>query len=341
MLTPAELRARIARLPRLPGFAVTPTLLQDLPRLSRTLAGPRILVKRDDLTGFAFGGTKVRALEFRLADCQARGCDALVFTNVGQSNQARLAAAACRRLGWKMVLVKTGLADEPRQGNLLLDHLLGAEVIATGTDDPNACLEVLDGVLDGLRRRGYRPYDASREAYWMPAGTISFAEATLELLEQLQALDVQADHMVIVAGSSAAGLALAAKLLGVPVRVHAVSVTESSAALRARAVAYARAACELLGLPPVLQEDDLCLHDEYVGAGYQVATPEAVAAIRQAARAEGLLLDPIYTGRGFAALLGAIRDGHIRAGEVAVFVHTGGLPALFAYDKALLSLPDN
>jgi 1-aminocyclopropane-1-carboxylate deaminase/D-cysteine desulfhydrase-like pyridoxal-dependent ACC family enzyme len=163
----------------------------------------------------------------------------------------------------------------------------------------------------------------------------------LELGDQLRALDAQPDHVFVVAGTSAAGLALAGKLLGTAYRVHAVSVTESSAVLLAREVAFARYVCDLLDLPGTLESEDICLHDEYVGAGYGVATPEAVAALRQAARAEGLFLDPIYTGRAFAALLGAVRAGHVLAGEVAVFVHTGGLPALFAYADAMLALPDD
>src|SRR5919108_4998592 len=179
-------------------FVLGPTPLEPMPRLSETLGGPRILVKRDDLTGFAFGGNKVRAIEFRMADVQSKGCDAFVLVNIGQSNHARLHAAACTRLGMKMVIVKPGPQGEVPQGNLLLDRILGVEIIETGTTDGEALERILDDVLADLRRRGYTPYASTREPFSRLAGTIAFTEATIELMQQLEAIGATADHLFLV-----------------------------------------------------------------------------------------------------------------------------------------------
>ena len=337
-LSPDQLRERIGRLPRIPGFALTPTPLEALPRLSAALGGPRLLLKRDDLTGFAFGGNKVRALEFRMADLRAKGCDTLVLVNIGQSNHARLHAAACRRLGLEMVLVKPGPAGERAQGNLLLDRMLGVEIVEAGTTDPAALDRLLDETLAGLRRRGHVPYVHTRDPFSPVAGTVAFAEATIELLDQLRALAIAADHVFLVAGSSAAGLALGGKLLGAGYAVHPVSVSSGAEATLRQEVDLARRACAALGLPAVVGEGDFCVHADYVGEGYGRTPPETLDAIRRAARVEGVFLDPVYTGKAFAGLIGEIRRGHVRAGETVVFVHTGGLPIIFAYDDVLATL---
>jgi len=337
-LTPAELRACIARMPRIRGFALTPTPLEDLPRLSAALGGPRILMKRDDLTGFAFGGNKVRAIEFRMADVKARGCDAFVLVNIGQSNHARLHSAACQRLGLKMVIVKPGPKNERVQGNLLLDRMLGVEIVETGTTDSAELERILDEVLADLRRRGYTPYASTREPFSPLAGTIAFAEAAIELLDQLAALGASADHVFLVGGTSSAGLALGGKLLGAGYRVHPISVGGAKPALLRREVELSNRVCELLDLPPAMTEADFCVHDEYVGDRYGSTPPETLEAIRMAARVEGVFLDPVYTGKAFSGLIGEIRKGHVRSGETAVFVHTGGLPIIFAYDDVLANL---
>src|SRR5690348_10582540 len=173
-----EIQERIGRLPRV-RLAFTPTPLEEVPRLSAALGGPRILIKRDDLTGFAFGGNKVRAMEFRLAHVLANGYTAFVLVNIGQSNHARLHASACARLGIKMVIVKPGPKDERVQGNLLLDKMVGAEIVEAGTTDPAELEKILDETLEDLRRRGYNPYASTREPFSPIAGTIAFTEASI------------------------------------------------------------------------------------------------------------------------------------------------------------------
>ncbi len=337
-LTPAELRERVAKVPRIRGFALTPTPLEDLPRLAQAIGGPRILMKRDDLTGFAFGGNKVRAIEFRMADVQAKGCDAFVLTNIGQSNHARLHSAACQRLGIKMVIVKPGPKNERIQGNLLLDHMLGVEIVEVGSKDHDVVERTLDEVLADLRKRGYTPYASTREPFSRLAGTVAYAEATIELLDQVAAAGASVDHVFVVGGTSAAGLALGGKLLGAPFRVHPVSVGATRERLLEQELELSNRVCGLLDLPPLMTEADFCIHDEYVGAEYGDAPPATLEAIKLAARVEGVFLDPVYTGKAFSGLIGEIRKGAVGKGETVVFVHTGGLPIIFAYDEVLARL---
>ena len=334
-LTATEIRARIARLPRV-KLAFTPTPLEEVPRLSEALGGPRILIKRDDLTGFAFGGNKVRAMEFRLAHVQANGYDAFVLVNIGQSNHARLHAAACTRLGIKMVVVKPGPKGERVQGNLLLNHITGAEIVEAGTTDHAELERILDETLEDLRRRGYKPYASTREPFSPIAGTIAFTEAAIELRDQLAAAGVERCHVFLVGGTSSAGLALGGKLLDAPYHVHAVSVGGSKEDLLKTEVRLSnRVATEVLDLPPIMSEGDFSAYDDYVGSRYGDATAEVIEAIRLVGRTEGIFLDPVYTGKAMSGLIGEIRKGHVRKGETAVFVHTGGTPIIFAYDEVL------
>jgi 1-aminocyclopropane-1-carboxylate deaminase/D-cysteine desulfhydrase-like pyridoxal-dependent ACC family enzyme len=333
-----QIRERIARLPRV-RLALTPTPLEETPRLARALGGPRIFFKREDLTGFAFGGNKVRAMEFRLAHVQANGYDAFVLVNIGQSNHARLHASACARLGIKMVIVKPGPKDERVQGNLLLDRMVGAEIVETGTSDPTELEHILDATLDDLRRRGYKPFASTREPFSPISGTIAFAEASIELLDQLAAAEVTCSRIFLVGGTSAAGLGLGGKLLGANYQVNAVSVGGSKDALRGQLLTLSnRVAQEVLDLPPVMTGDDYAVFDEYVGDRYGQATEATLEAIRLAARTEGIFLDPVYTGKALSGLIGEIRNGNVGKDETVVFVHTGGTPIIFAYDELLANL---
>jgi 1-aminocyclopropane-1-carboxylate deaminase/D-cysteine desulfhydrase-like pyridoxal-dependent ACC family enzyme len=337
LLTADEIRARVARLPRIP-FATVPTPLEECPRLSAALGGPRVLVKRDDLTGFAFGGNKVRAIEFRMADVRAKGCDAFVLVNIGQSNHARLHSAACVRLGLHMTIVKPSPAGEEVNGNLLLDRMLGVEIVeAHGRNSE----EVLDETLARLRAEGRTPYASTREPFSRLAGTVAFTEASIELRDQLRAAGVtERDrvHVFLVGGTSSAGLALGGKLLGAGWRVHAVSVGGSAESVTQMELDLSRRAAALLDLPAALDPGDFDVHDQYVGARYGDAPPATLAAIKLAARTDAIFLDPVYTGKAFSGLAGEVQAGHIGKDDVAVFVHTGGLPIIFAYHDVLKSL---
>jgi 1-aminocyclopropane-1-carboxylate deaminase/D-cysteine desulfhydrase-like pyridoxal-dependent ACC family enzyme len=340
-LSPDEIRARVARLPRLP-FAFLPTPLEEAPGITAALGGPRVLVKRDDLTGFAFGGNKVRALEFRMADVRAKGCDAFVLVNIGQSNHARLHSAACTRLGLHMTIVKPSPADEEVTGNLLLDRMLGVEIVEAHGRETET---VLDETLDRLRAEGRTPYASTREPFSRLAGTVAYTEASIELRDQLRAAGVgegQRVHVFLVGGTSAAGLALGSKLLGAPWRVHAVSVGGDADSVRRMVLDLAERAATLLDLPARVGASDVDVHDQYVGDRYGATPPTTLEAIKLAVRTDAIFMDPVYTGKAFSGLVGEVRAG-MRAGnvsrdDVAVFIHTGGLPIIFAYHEVLKDL---
>lgn len=337
LMSPDEIKERVRRLPRVP-LAFVPTPLEACPKLTQALGGPKLLMKRDDLTGFAFGGNKVRAMEFRMADVLAKGCNALVLVNIGQSNHARLHSAACARLGLHMTIVKPSPADEEVTGNLLLDRLTGAEIVeAHGRSSE----EVLDETLARLRAEGYTPYASTREPFSNLAGTVAYTEASIELRDQLRAAGIGPDqrvHLFLVHGTSAAGLALGGKLLGANWRVHAVSVGGEAAAVRAMELDRAGRVSKLLDLPTTIEESEFDVHDQYVGGRYGATPATTLEAIRLAARTDAIFLDPVYTGKAFSGLIGEVRAGRVPADDVVVFVHTGGLPIIFAYHEVLKDL---
>ena len=335
-LTPDELRARVARLPRIP-FAFTPTPLEAAPKLAQELGRDQLFIKRDDLTGFAFGGNKVRGLEFTMADARAKGCDAFLVTNIGQSNHARLYSAACARLGMKMVIVKPSAPDEEVNGNLLLDRILGVEIVeAHGRD----IQEALDETVARLKREGYTPYVSTRDPDFGVCRTTAYLDASLELLEQLRAagVDPARVHLFLVHGNSSAGLALGGKLLGVGWRVHAVSVGGSAESVVKMHVDLGARVAARLELPAALDASDFDVHDQYVGDRYGHAAPWVLEAIKLLARSDAIFCDPVYTGKALSGLIGEIRGGRVPADAVPVFVHTGGLPIIFAYHDVLKDL---
>ena len=335
-LSPDEIRAHVARLPRIP-FAFTPTPLEAAPKLAAALGRDRLFVKRDDLTGFAFGGNKVRALEFRMADARAKGCDAFTVTNIGQSNHARLHSAACTRLGMKMVIVKPSPADEEVTGNLLLDRMLGVEIVEAHGRKVD---EALDEVDKRLRAEGFTPYHSTREPFSRLSGTVAYLEASIELRDQLVAagVDTSRTHLFLVHGTSAAGLALGGKLLGLGWRVHAVSVGGTAEAVVKMELDQAARVADLLDLPARLEPDEFDVHDAYVGTRYADVTPATLEAIKLAARTDAIFCDPVYTGKALSGLIGEVRAGRVPAGDTAVFIHTGGLPIIFAYHDVLKGL---
>jgi len=332
------LSERIAALPRV-YLAHLPTALEEMLRLREALGpdAPRLFVKRDDATGLAFGGNKVRHLEFRLGDIRAKGADTLVVANVAQSNHARLHTALAARFGLTSYILKLPSAkDAPVNGNLLLDHILGAKIVEASSADPAVVERELDALVARLEAEGRRVYNVPRDRFSKVAGTCGYLLAALELLDQLAGAGARADHIFMAAGSSTAGLALAGKLLGAAYRVHPVSVGADRAAVEAQVCGLANAVAEHLGFAARLTPDDITVHDEYVGERYGVPTPAGLEAMRLAGRREGLILDPVYTAKALSALIDQVRRGAIGRDETAVFVHSGGLPIVFAYSEEVL-----
>ena len=339
LLAPAtadEIRARVARLPRVP-LALLPTPLHELPRLARMLGLGRLLVKRDDLTGLAFGGNKVRNLEFRLADAQAQAADTIVAGLEAQSNSARQTTAAANLLGMRTVLLLRTERDWDWQGNLLVDRLLGAEVRLLEGVDGAGLDRALVEAADELRHQGRRPYVMNHAPAFALGSALAYTLCTLEIVEQTAALGLEPTHLYMASGNKGhAGLVLGRLLLGK--RFQTVAISQRRGDDRRSGAAHgAREAAAALGWQVDVADDEVESFDDYVGPGYGQPSPAALEAIDLAARLEGLLLDPVYTGKAMAGLIDHARQGRLGQDSVVVFVHTGGLPALFAFKDELLS----
>ena len=325
-------------LPRFP-LATLPTPLHEANRLREALGGPdrcpRILIKRDDLTGLAFGGNKVRKLEFLVGDALEKGATTLITCGAAQSNHARAAAAAAVAAGLRAILVL--YPSEPRQepqGNLLLDLLLGAEIrwIESGAGRDAA----IRAVAGEVRAGGELPYESPVGGSG-PIGAAGYMTMTIELKAQLAELAADPGWLYFASGSGGtqAGIALAARLLEMPYRVLGVLDSPDSPELQTRMLDAAHGAAALVGSDLRLTPADLAPLDGYFGEGYAVPTPEADAAILLLARTEAIFLDPVYSAKAMSALLEHIRTGQIEPNETVVFVHTGGTPALFAAAQRL------
>jgi D-cysteine desulfhydrase family pyridoxal phosphate-dependent enzyme len=325
MLTDAVPRVRFAQLP---------TPIEELPRLSAALGGPRLLVKRDDLTGLAAGGNKTRKLEFSVGEARRQGADTLVTIGAVQSNHARQTAAAAARCGLRCVLVLGGAPPATARGNLLLDRLLGAEVVFTGGRERE---EVAQEVVAAQRAAGHRPFlipvGASDEI-----GAAGFVAAAEELAGQLVERQLRVNRIVVASSSygTQAGLCLGVKALGLGVQVAGVAIDSRRAEVQAGVAALAGRTARRLGLDVAVDPGEVVAFDGYLGGGYAVMGEPEREAIRLAAGEEGLLLDPVYTGRAMAGLVDLVRRGTFAAGETLLFWHTGGTPALDAYAEGLL-----
>ncbi len=319
------------KIPRL-LFAHLPTPVEALPRLSAELKGPRLFIKRDDQTGLALGGNKTRKLEFLLAEAQANGARTLITAGAVQSNHCRQTAAAAARFGLGCILVLAGDPPEQASGNLLLDDLLGAEVVWTTRAERDAALKrIFDEAWSAGRRPYLIPYGGSN-----PTGAAAYAYALQELKGQMP----QADWIVFPSssGGTQAGLVLGARLENWTGRILGISVDEPAEVLRARVAKLAEETSELFGARLSFSPEEVLVNSDYLGGGYGVMGAREKEAIQLFARMEAILLDPVYTGRAAAGLIDLIRKGFFLSTETVLFWHTGGTPALFAetYSKAIL-----
>jgi L-cysteate sulfo-lyase len=310
--------------PRSVRLGTWPTPLEPMPRLARALGlGENDLwIKRDDLTGLGGGGNKVRKLEWTCGAALADGATVLVTTGAPQSNHARLTAAAAARLGLDVVLVLAGSPGSSRSGNLALDGLFGARVVWAGAADDQTLGSIAAQVAEDLRQRGavpaLIPFGGSSVL-----GARGYAECGRELLAQKP--DLGAVVVAVGSGGTMAGLIDAlgsARVLG----VHCGAIADP-----ARTVS--ELASGLSGAP--VAPDDLRLRFDQVGDGYSALTEETMAALTLAARTEGIVLDPIYTGRAMAGLIAAAKDGEIAGGQPTIFLHSGGMPGLFGHAATL------
>lgn len=308
-----------------------PTPLEEATRLSEALGGPRIYIKRDDETGLALGGNKARKLEYLMGEARGVGADVVLTTGGPQSNHARMTVAIARRLGMDAVLILTGTDPGERLGNLLLDEVLGAEIRFAGIEDMDVIDRMLEEAASQLRQKGRRPYIVPLGGS-TPMGALGYVQAALELAEQARDLNLKIDRIVIATGSGGtqAGLVLGARLAGLQTSIEGISVSRSRDQAAQRVANIANGAAALIEVPIRFGPGEIIVHDGYVGPGYGVATDEGLEAIRLTARTEGIILDPVYTGKAMAGLCDLVRRGSYRSGETIVFIHTGGGPGLLA-----------
>ncbi|MGH9842089.1 MAG: 1-aminocyclopropane-1-carboxylate deaminase/D-cysteine desulfhydrase [Blastocatellia bacterium] len=325
--------ARLATIPHL-NHGYYPTPIEELSRLRKALGGgPRLLIKRDDYTGPGFGGNKVRKLEYLLAQVVADGTEIAITTGGERSNHARVTAALCARLGLSSILVlnraSPAASSRLKPASLYLDEMLGAEIHYVNSRQERA--EVAAAIVEQLRREGKRvteiPIGAS-----VPLGALGFVKAVQETAAQLQAMNVRPNYIFHASssGGTQAGIVAGCQLFGLDdAQVIGVSPDDPAAAISTRIARIIDGVGELLGLPAGALNGEATVLDSFIGPGYGLDTPEAVAAMRLLARAEGILLDPVYTAKAMAALIAWVRQGQLTEQDTVLFWHTGGQLAMF------------
>jgi D-cysteine desulfhydrase family pyridoxal phosphate-dependent enzyme len=329
----------LAHHPRLP-LAFLPTPLEALPRLTATLGGPALWVKRDDMTGLALGGNKARKLEYLLGAAQAERATVVMTTAGAASNYLRMTAAAARKAGMRPILFMRGSGQEAIQGNLLLNRIVGAEMHFIDVTDPWSpqAREIMDDAAAELEARGERVYVMAIQNTHAPLAALGYVNAALELYQQLLAQGAQATHLFTPTGSGVtqAGLILGAKLLHWPLQVVGMAGAPHTATDHRRRIAtMVHDAAQLLEVEITLSPDEIVVEDRFAGESYGKATPGVVEAIRLCGQQEGLLLDPVYSGKAMHGLLAWIAEGKLSRRDQVVFLHTGGAPNLFTQAESL------
>ena len=324
----------LAEFPRI-RLAHLPTPLEPLPRLSEALGGPSIWVKRDDCTGLGGGGNKTRKLEFLMASARQQGADTVITPGAVQSNHARQTAAAAARLGMDCHLLLEDIAadadrDYRGSGNILLDRIFDAHVhhVPSNTDLDLAA----ESLAHELRETGRVPYFIPTGGS-SPLGSLGYVDCALELMGQAKQRQLSIDHLILAAGSAGtqAGLLAGLHLEESKISVLGVCVSRSAEEQERKVGMLCDQILALLKCKRALPPEAVRANGDYVGQGYGLATRGMIEAVALAARSEGLLLDPVYTGKAMAGLVDLVHEGKFNDDENVVFLHTGGSPALFAY----------
>jgi len=317
-----------------------PTPLEFMPNLTRHLDGPNLYIKRDDCTGLASGGNKTRKLEFLVADALNQKADTLITQGAVQSNHARqtVAAAACVGLKCKLLLeqrVPDANQDYEESGNVMLDRLMGGEIVArlpSGTDMQKA----MEDLAAELRGAGHKPYVIPGGGS-TPVGALGYVACAQELLTQSFEQSVRLDHVVHATGSAGtqAGLVVGLRASNSGVPVYGIGVRAPKDKQEENVWKLVQATLDFMGVPASsVQRADVVANSDYVGQGYGIPTPGMIEAVSLVARLEGILLDPVYSGKGMAGLIDLVRKGRYKKGENVVFIHTGGSVGLFGYRQA-------
>ncbi|ALF60840.1 cysteine desulfhydrase [Psychrobacter urativorans] len=320
-----------ADLPReLLGFFPTPLI--ELTKLSQKLDGPKIFMKRDDNTGLALGGNKTRKLEYIIGDALAQGADTIITAGAAQSNHCRQTAAAAASLGLECHLVLGGQEPNHANGNLLLDKIFGCHIHWAGSNRKG---EDIPKIVEQLKKEGKKPYivpyGGSNER-----GALAFVEAFRELESQRQSMNISLTHIIFASssGGTHAGLMLGNKIFNTAYQIVGINIDKGETdkvPFDQYIVALANSTATLIGAEYDFSASDLILNSDYVGEGYGVIGTLENEAIAMTAQTEGILVDPVYTGRAMGGLIDMIRSGKIKKTDSVLFWHTGGAPALFAY----------
>jgi L-cysteate sulfo-lyase len=324
-------------------FGNYPTPLEELRILSRIVGGPRIWVKRDDLTGVAMGGSKTRALNTLLGDALSKGADTILTCGPVTSNHIRLTAACANRLGLEAVLLIKHQRGEPldeqeHQGNMLLNHVLGARLEYVSADSLSDLEIAMGHFAETLRSEGKKPYVIPGGGC-SPVGALGYVELVDELVRQSKQNSFKIDAIVCASGSGCiqSGLIVGSAFHRTAYPVIGVTINRSTGELAARISRQVMSASVLAGIDIRIQAGDIRILDNHMGEGYAIPTAAAMSAIKLLAKEEGLLLDPCYTGKAMAGVLDLAKT-RFNPGQNIVFIHTGGLPGMFNYARDLSRL---
>ncbi len=338
-----DIKTRISHFPK-KSLVHLPTPLHKLENLSQTLGGPEIFIKRDDLTGLAFGGNKSRKLEFIIQDVIDKKADVIVTWASVQSNWCLQTAAAARKFGIKPVLLLFKSYDLPEEydGNLLLDFILDAEIKIREAEKGKVVRiedieEVIEETTNEIREWGYVPYVAPIGGSLVggsmekPLGAFGYLHAFVETMEQCEAMDIGMDYIVLASGSGGtqAGLTVGAKAIKDDIKVLGISVSEEKDSYSQDILTIAEDLVKGLDLDLKIEKEDIIVFDDYIKEGYGFVNKEVSDVLRLVAVKEGIFLDPVYTGKAMVALLDLVRNGYFKKKDKIVFFHTGGTPVLF------------
>jgi len=317
----------LGHLPRV-NLAFLPTPVELLENLSKELGGPQIYMKRDDMTGLAFGGNKTRMLEFLVGDALEQGADVIITGANPLSNHVRQTSAAARKIGLDIILAISGEKPEEVNGNLLLTNILDAELRFVGGEEDGLGVK-MEEIAQELRDAGRRPYVIHKFCS-VPKGCVGYVNAFVELDEQLKQQDISIDEMVVSsAAGTFSGIFVGTKALNSDIGVKGIAISERSEGWKDRLYELINGTGIHLGMDLKCKPQDIDVNIDYFGEGYAVPTEGMVEAIKLVAGTEGILLDPVYTGKGMAGLIDLIRKGVYTKDDKVLFWHTGGTPSLF------------
>ncbi|MFC2165480.1 D-cysteine desulfhydrase family protein [Acidobacteriota bacterium] len=348
----SEIKDKIKEFPRT-NLIHLPTPFQKMINLEKELDGPELYLKRDDLTGLAFGGNKSRKLEFIIPDVQAKGADVIITWASVQSNWCLQTAAAARKCGITPILILFKTYDLPDEfdGNLLLDYILNADIKIREAEYGKVVSQedvddVLGEVVMEVKERGHTPYIAPIGGSIMggsmekPLGAIGYVNAFVEMMEQTESFGFQPDYVVHATGSGGtqAGLVFGAKAMSPKTKVLGISVSDEKESFSRDVLSIAKETEKAFGIDLGIDEDDIIVFDEYLEKGYGVITESVADVVRLVAMQEGVFLDPVYTGKAMVALVDLVKKEYIPKDTKVVFFHTGGTAALFPNKDKLTSL---